>query len=51
METLAYWNLRAVEAKIEVDDDESPGNCEQLALARCMVKIIEGKLFNRKGLK
>ena len=46
---LAYWNLRAVEAKIDVEKNESPLNCEQLALARCMVKLIESQVFNSKG--
>ena len=50
-ETLAYWNLRAVEAKIDVDEDITPQTCEQLAFARAMVKIIEKQLFSRKGTK
>ena len=49
MENLGYWNLRAVEAKIDVDEDITPQTCEQLAFARAMVKIIEKQLFNLKG--
>jgi len=49
MENLGYWNLRAVEARIDVDEDITPQTCELLAFARCMVKIIEKQLFRSKG--
>ena len=49
-DTLPYWNARAVDAKIDCDIEETPINCEELTFARCMVKLIEVKLFNRKDV-
>ena len=54
MENLAHWNLQAVKARRKVDKKLSTDNCERLAFARCMVKIIEKELLidvNAKGIK
>jgi hypothetical protein len=51
MENLAYWNERAVATRNECKADESAVNCEQVAFTRCMVAMLEGKLFNLKGKK
>ena len=42
-EELPYWKLRAVEARNACFEDETPINCEELAFARCMVKLIESE--------
>ena len=50
-DNLAYWNMRAVEARIDVDEDESAQSCEMLAFTRAMVAIIEAEVFKVKGTK
>lgn len=42
-EGLAYWKLRAVEARNACSENETPINCEELAFARCMVKLVESE--------
>ena len=51
MENLGYWNLRAVEARIDNDNGPTPATVEMVAFTRCMVAIIEAELFNRKDVK
>jgi hypothetical protein len=45
METLAYWNLRAVEARIAFLDSGTKADREDLIFTRRMVKIVESILF------
>ena len=51
METLYYWNLRAVEARIDYEDSGTKADREYLTFTRRMVAKVESSLFNRKGLK
>lgn len=51
MENLAYWNLRAVEARNACDEHETPANCEELAFTRCMVKVVESSVFSERKSK
>ena len=44
-DSLAYWKLRSVEARNACDEHKTPVNCEELAFARCMVKVIESEVF------
>ena len=51
MEYLHYWNLRAVEARIEYGNSGKKIDREKLLLARRVVSLIEDRLFNRKDVK
>lgn len=48
MENLAYWNLRAVEARIDCQEENNPENRENLLFARSVVCRIERVLFNER---
>lgn len=43
-EPLNYWKNRAVTARNACDEHDTPINCEELAFARCMVKLVESEL-------
>ena len=50
-ESLYYWKSRAVDARIEDENDSNANTAEELAFARCMVKVVESDVFKSKGRK
>lgn len=50
MENLAYWNLRAVEARIVYYEFGSKKNREELLFCRRMVNLVESLLFFGKDV-